>query len=101
MTIEYIRYKIPSETREAFFNSYIKAGESLRASDYCLGYELTHGEEEPENFILRIEWTSLEDHINKFRKSDAFKAFYQDVAPYFGNIQEMKHYDLTEVYWKK
>jgi len=101
MIIEYVRHKIPADTKQAFVDSYTKAGEMLRSSEHCLGYELSNGNEEPENYILRIEWDSLEGHNNGFRQSAAFKTFFQQVAPYFNSIQEMKHYDLTEVFWRK
>ena len=101
MIIEYIRYKIPLDIQPTFMENYIKAGESLRSSEHCLGYELTQGNEDPENYMLRIKWDSLEGHLNGFRQSEAFKAFFKEVAPYFNNIQEMKHYDLTEIYWRR
>ena len=101
MIIEYIRYQIPKEIRDAFLGNYLKAAEALRASPYCMGYELTNGVEEPENFILRIKWTSTDEHLNGFRRSEEFKMFYAEVAPFFSNIQEMKHYEFTEVYWTR
>ena len=99
MIIEYIRYKIPAEKKQAFVDGYRRAAEFLRISPHCLGYELTNGNEEPDNFILRIKWNSLDGHINGFRSSTEFKSFYQAVAPFFHDIEEMKHYDFTEIYW--
>ena len=97
MTIEYIRYKVTSEQREAFIQSYRHASEQLNASKFCLAYELAECEEEAGQFILRIEWTSTEEHLNGFRKSEIFSAFFANVKPFFNNIQEMRHYKLTEV----
>jgi len=97
MSIEYIRYKITKAQQEEFISAYTKASEQLENSEYCLGYELTHCEEEPENFILRIEWSSTEDHLNGFRKSKDFIGFFNDVKPFFNNIIEMNHYALTKV----
>ncbi|MGY3212022.1 putative quinol monooxygenase [Mucilaginibacter sp. HD30] len=101
MIIEYIRYSIPVELQQAFMESYTKAADSLRSSANCLGYELTQGNEEPENYMLRIKWDSMEGHLNGFRRSEGFKSFFKEVAPYFNNIQEMKHYELTEIYWRR
>lgn len=97
MTVEYIRYKVTPEQREAFVQSYKNASAQLDTSEFCKGYELTECEEEPGQFILRIEWTSTEEHINGFRKSKVFPAFFANVKPFFDNIQEMRHYKLTEV----
>ncbi|GAA3033018.1 hypothetical protein GCM10020000_07640 [Streptomyces olivoverticillatus] len=63
MTVEYIRYRIAeTERRTAFEKAYAAAAEHLYAAPQCLGYELSRGVEEPERYILRIEWTSVEDH---------------------------------------
>ncbi|MFN8672640.1 MAG: antibiotic biosynthesis monooxygenase [Candidatus Sericytochromatia bacterium] len=97
MVIEYIRYKIPVEQQELFLNDYKLASKSLDSSEYCCGYELTHCEEEIEKFILRIKWTSTEDHLKKFRQSTQFKEFLPYIKPYIPNIEEMQHYNITEI----
>lgn len=101
MVIEYIRYKVPEEQKEAFIQSYAQASEQLNASVYCLAYELSECEEEAGQFILRIEWTSTEEHLNGFRKSNEFSQFFSHVKPYFNNIQEMRHYKLTDISKRK
>jgi len=50
--------------------------------------------EEPDNFIVRIEWDSVEGHEKGFRSSKEFASFFSKVKPYFSNIREMKHYQL-------
>lgn len=49
MIVEYIRYGIPEDRREAFERAYAEAATSLDASEYCLRYELSHGMEEPDS----------------------------------------------------
>lgn len=100
-SVEIIRYNIPSDQATAFENAYSKAGEHLRASPYCLGYEVIHGEEEPNHYIVRIHWTSVRDHLDKFRKSAEFMGFFTLVKPFFNNIEEMKHYNHTAIVWSK
>jgi quinol monooxygenase YgiN len=97
MTVEYIRYKVTAENRQSFIDTYKSASEELQASPFCTAYELTECEEEAGKFILRIEWTSTDDHINGFRKSNVFPSFFAKVKPYFDNIEEMRHYKLTDV----
>lgn len=97
MVIEYIRYKIENSKQNAFVEAYQKAAKFLDQSNYCLGYELTHCKEDKENFILRIEWTSTDDHLNGFRKSTEFREFLSHIRPYFNDIEEMNHYELTKV----
>lgn len=97
MIVEYIRYQIPSEKQQSFEEAYAEAAASLEASEHCLRYELSHGVEEPENYILRIEWDSQEGHERGFRRSPEFKTFFGAVKPFFDDIQEMRHYEATLV----
>lgn len=76
MVIEYIRYRIAEpERRVAFEGAYAKAAGELDSAPECLAYELSHGVEEPERYILRIEWTSLEGHEQGFRGGPWFPSF--------------------------
>lgn len=101
MTVEYIRYKIHPDKKEAFVEAYGKAAQQLDLSEHCLAYELTECEEEAGNFILRIEWTSTDMHLNGFRKSREFPEFFALVKPFFSDIQEMRHYNATKVVKRK
>ena len=97
MIVEYIRYKIAAEQREAFEQAYEKTQDILKTSPHCLGYELSRCVEESENYILRIEWDSMDGHLNGFRKSPEFSQFFALVKPFFDAIEEMNHYELTHI----
>jgi quinol monooxygenase YgiN len=97
MVVEYIRYRIPPEHRERFEAAYRDAAGSLEASERCLAYELSHGVEEPERYILRIEWDSVEGHEQGFRRSPEFQPFFAAVRPFVDEIEEMRHYDVTPI----
>jgi quinol monooxygenase YgiN len=90
--VEYIRYRVPSEGAADFVTAYRAAAVGLRASPYCLGYELACCVEERDRFVLRIQWTSVDDHLNGFRRSPQFREFYAHIAPYVDRIDEMQHY---------
>ena len=97
MIVEYIRYNIDESRHKAFVEAYKNASRYLDNSEYCYAYELSQCLEDEENFILRIEWTSTEDHMNGFRKSPDFPQFLRFVRPFFNDIQEMNHYTLSSV----
>lgn len=101
MSTEYIRYTIPADQHAQFLSDYASAAEFLRASRYCIGYELAQGEEEPDNFILQIQWTSTQDHLEGFRKSEHFPKFLAFIRPYYNDIREMKHYRPSSVVWER
>jgi quinol monooxygenase YgiN len=97
MIVEYTRYRISEDRRETFVQTYKEAAQYLASSPACLAYELTHCVEEKDRFILRIEWKSTEEHLQGFRKEPGFKDFFKLVQPFFHDIEEMQHYELTSV----
>ncbi len=92
MTTELIRYNIESGQEAAFVQAYNEAGVLLDRSPECLGYEVIRGVEEPGHFVVIIRWASVERHLEGFRKSTDFPAFFTAVKPFYAAIQEMKHY---------
>jgi quinol monooxygenase YgiN len=101
MINEYIRYRIDAVDVDDFLAAYTRAGESLRASPHCLGYEMSRCTEAPDHFILRIHWDSAEGHMQGFRSSPQFQAFLREIRPYVKNIEEMRHYELTGFSWSR
>lgn len=94
MIVEYIRYTVPPARAEEFEQAYRRAGTVLDADEHCLRWEMARGVEEPEHFVVRIEWDSLEGHERGFRGSARFREFFAEVKPFFSAIEEMKHYEL-------
>lgn len=95
MVIEYIRYTIPAENAEEFEGAYKEAGAVLSTNAHCLNYEISRGVEEPEHYTVRINWDSIEGHEQGFRTSPDFRTFFEAVKPFFGQIDEMKHYQVV------
>ncbi len=97
MVLEYIRYIIPEGRSTEFEEAYRRAAVVLEADTHCLGYEVSRGVEEPEHFVVRIEWDSVEGHEQGFRTSQHFSEFFAAVKPFFAEIEEMKHYSTRFV----
>jgi|TARA_R110001599_G_scaffold82062_3_gene221147 quinol monooxygenase YgiN len=93
MIVEYLRYTVEADRADGFVEAYDKASEPLLASPYCQSFDLSRSVDDPTQFILRIEWSSAEDHMQKFRKSEEFKTFFAFVKPFYDDIAEMRHYD--------
>ena len=53
--------------------------------------------EDPGHYILRIDWDSIEGHIQGFRQGSEFKQFMSDVGPFCDETEEMRHYERTTV----
>lgn len=94
MVVEYIRYTVPADRAGEFEQAYRQAATVLDGDEHCLAYEVARGVEEPEHFVVRIEWDSIEGHEQGFRTSPGFGQFFASVKPFFGHITEMKHYEV-------
>ncbi|WEZ85611.1 antibiotic biosynthesis monooxygenase (plasmid) [Rhizobium sp. 32-5/1] len=101
MIVEYVRYEMTEYTPEKLIEAYGAAIEHLRAAPQCLGYDLTRCVEEPLSLILRIQWTSREDHLEGFRKGPHFPQFLALIRPFVGEITEMRHYAHLDIQWQR
>jgi len=92
MIVEYLRYEIDAADQERFISDYKAASVPLLASPFALAFDMCQCVEDPSQFTLRIEWTSAKEHLEGFRGSEDFKAFFGHIKPYLKNIREMRHY---------
>jgi heme-degrading monooxygenase HmoA len=95
MIVEYIRYRVPEDRAREFEEAYRGAGSSLEASPHCERYEIARCTEDPIAYTVRIEWDSAEGHMSGFRTSPQFRTFFAAVQPFVGQIEEMRHYEVT------
>lgn len=96
MTVEYIRYRITGDTT-AFEQAYARAARFLARAPQCVDYDLSRCTDDPAAYILRITWTSAEDHLKGFRGGELFPGFLAEIRPYIEAIEEMRHYEPTAV----
>ena len=92
MIVEYLRYTIEEARQSEFVQDYAAASKPLLESPHAVSFDLCQCSEDSSQFILRIEWTSADDHLKGFRGSDAFKTFFSHVRSYVSDIDEMRHY---------
>jgi quinol monooxygenase YgiN len=59
----------------------------------CSWFELCQCVDDKTQFILRITWTSVDDHLTGFRKSPEFQEFFGHIRQYVSMIDEMRHYN--------
>lgn len=95
MIIEYIRYALKNHTPKEFIAAYIEGGYHLRAAPECLSYELSRCSEDDHVFILRIQWVSVEAHLQQFRGGPYFPPFLSAIGKFIPEIAEMRHYEVV------
>jgi hemoglobin len=94
MIVEYIRYTIGADRAERFRDAYARAVQLLQAEPNCLSYELARCIDDPESFMLRIEWSSVEG-LDAFLHSTPFAEYRALVGPFGGDLTEMRRYEVA------
>lgn len=95
--VEIIRYHLPAEKAEDFLTIYREVSEYLAASPHCRSYQVLRGVEDVSRFIIVIKWDSVEGHEKGFTDSADFPKFITPLRPYLQYIEEMKHYEKTDI----
>ncbi|AEV85339.1 antibiotic biosynthesis monooxygenase [Actinoplanes sp. SE50] len=98
MIVEYLRYRVDADRAAGFEQAYQRAAVQLAAAPQCVDYELSRCVDEPAAYLLRITWTSAEDHLKGFRGGELFPGFLAEIRPYVDDIEEMRHYEVTGVH---
>ncbi|MBF0480748.1 MAG: antibiotic biosynthesis monooxygenase [Desulfovibrionaceae bacterium] len=91
--LEYIVYRLPRELRGPFEEACAKASGALAAAPECKDFELSRCVEEPELYIWRIAWESLDAHLKGFRQSGHFEEYFGALKDYFPYVDQMHHYE--------
>ena len=94
MCIEYIRFAVPLNQHSEFTRAIADATGTMTSYPDCMDSEITQSMEERNNFIWRILWSTAEAHLEGFKKSEIFPAFYKIMEPFIPFIREMNHYQL-------
>jgi heme-degrading monooxygenase HmoA len=65
----------------------------------CHGFvslELRRGIEDPDRYLLLVEWETLDDHLVGFRQSDAFVRWRAEIGEFFEGSPMVDHYEGVE-----
>jgi heme-degrading monooxygenase HmoA len=68
----------------------------ISQTDGFVSFELQRGIEDPNHYILLIQWATLEAHTVNFRESDVFAKHRALISPYFSKAPEVSHFAVVE-----
>jgi heme-degrading monooxygenase HmoA len=96
MVLEHAVISIRPGTAERFEAALAEAREVIAASPGFVSLALHRGVEEPDRYLLLVQWESLEDHTEGFRRSDAFVRWRELIGPYFAEPPVVDHVSAVE-----
>ena len=83
--------------QQAAFEAAIQHGLAtvIRRASGFIDFQVQHGIESPERYLLQIRWATLEDHTVGFRGSPAFAEWRAIVGPFFAAPPVVEHFELV------
>jgi len=57
-------------------------------------FKIQKGIENPQRYVLMIEWETLDNHVVDFRNSPAFIKWREIVGPFFASPPVVEHFQL-------
>jgi len=91
MVLEIADFLIREGDEDRFATAYRDAVRFITGSSGCRGARLVRGVENPQRFVLLVEWDRLEDHIDGFRGSPAFQSWRAAVGQFFAEPPHVEH----------
>lgn len=92
MILEHTIITIKPGHADDFEKAFTQAAPLIRAAKGCRSANLRRGIENPDNFLLLVEWETLDDHMVGFRESGVFKEWRAILGPHFANPPAVDHY---------
>ena len=75
-----------------FEAAFLDAQGILRGTDGVRSVRMTHGIENPNRFVLLVEWDSVEAHEQNFRGTERFTRWRAAIGPFFANPPLVQHF---------
>lgn len=97
MIVEHAVITIQQGTSDQFEAALGEARQVIGAAPGFRSLTLHRGIEVDTEYVLLVEWETLEDHVDGFRRSEGFTAWRALIGPYFDGQPVVTH--LTGVAW--
>jgi heme-degrading monooxygenase HmoA len=83
MVIELATFHVVSGKEDEFALAYSTARPLLVGSAGCAGAVMHRVHEDKSTFVLLVEWERIEDHLEGFRRSNAYAQWRSLISPFF------------------
>lgn len=97
MVLEHALITIKPGTAAEFESAMFHARRVIASAGGFISMELHRGVEEPDRYLLLVEWETLDDHMVGFRESDAFVEWRSLIGPYFESPPVVDHYATVDL----
>lgn len=96
MVLEVALIDVQPGTAEQFEAAFHEVKHAVLESPGLLSLRMTHGLENPNRFVLLIEWESVDAHIQNFRETERYAIWRGGIGQYFANPPLVQHFINVE-----
>jgi heme-degrading monooxygenase HmoA len=90
--LERALFAIKPGQADDFEKAFSQARTLIERAKGCRKASMHRGIENPDSFILLVEWDTLEDHMVGFRESKDFTEWRTLLGPHFASPPAVEHY---------
>ena len=96
MILELADFRIAAGQNAAFEEAIQRAARTVASQAAgMLGWQVHHGLESPDRYVLQIRWATLEDHTVGFREGPLFAQWRAIIGPFFAQPLSVEHFALV------
>lgn len=99
MITEIAHLTIDPSNAAAFEGAVAEAAAAFQRSDGCRSMALERVLEDPGQYRLRVQWDSVDHHMDTFRNSPEFQIWRSLAGPYFVSPPKVEHSELVSTYF--
>lgn len=92
MILEVAVLNVRAGQESDFEKAFSKARSIIGPSRGCIGHQLQRCLEKPNRYILLVQWQTLEDHTEGFRKSPAYAEWKRLLHGFYDPFPVVEHY---------
>jgi len=93
--IEHVLLPIATADRIAFFEAFRRARAFIEVAPGFLGLSLHVPAEGDGGLLLMVQWASIADHRDGFRKSDDYQHWRALLHPFYPVLPEVHYYSVA------
>ncbi len=95
MILEVAILDVKPDRGEAFKLAFAQAQEIISGMPGYISHQLQHCLENPNRYLLLVNWNTLEDHTRGFRESVKYQEWRKLLHHFYEPFPEVEHYEVV------
>ena len=92
MILEHAILNVRAGEAEAFLEAFAQASPIIESQRGCRSLRLERCVEDPDKFLLLVEWGTLEDHTEGFRRSPEYQRWRELLHKFYDPFPVVEHF---------